>query len=63
MESLQWPNPLQEKGNLDISGALAGADQFSFVSLLKRLKHRGLLRESKLPLDQYCPPQGELKSS
>ena len=52
---MAWPQPLPGRDNLDISGALAGADSFSFVGLLKRLKHRGLLRETKLPLDQYIP--------
>ena len=43
------------KESIRVSSALAGADSYSFVGLLKRLKHRGLLRETKLPLEQYFP--------
>ena len=61
VESMAWPNPLPQRDDLNISGALAGTDTFSFVGLLKRLKHRGLLRETKLPLDQYLPASTEVK--
>lgn len=60
---MAWPQPLPGRDNLDISGALAGADSFSFVGLLKRLKHRGLLRETKLPLDQYIPTSNNTAGS
>ena len=55
VESMAWPNPLPDRDNLDISGALAGADTYSFVGLLKRLKHRGLLKETRLPIEEYFP--------
>ena len=53
VESMAWPNPLPDRDNLDISGALAGADTYSFVGLLKRLKQRGFLKETRLPVEQY----------
>ena len=50
---MSWPNVTP--ANNDITDALAATDSVSFVGLLKRLKHRGLLRENKLPLEQYYP--------
>ena len=61
VESMAWPNPLPQRDDLNISGALAGTDTFSFVGLLRRLKHRGLLRETKLPIQQYLPTSTEVK--
>ena len=55
VESMAWLHSLPGRDKLNISSALAGADSYSFVGLLKRLKHRGLLRETKLPLEQYFP--------
>lgn len=57
VESMAWPNPVPERDNLDLSGVLPGADSgvHSFVGLLKRLKHRGLLKETRLPMEEYFP--------
>ena len=56
VESLAWPQQLPGRDSLALSSALAAADSLSFVGLLRRLQHRGLLRETKLPMDQYRPP-------
>ena len=61
VQRMAGPNPLSQRKELDISEALAGTDTASFVGLLRRLKHRGLLRETKIPLEQYIPAPAQVK--